>query len=169
LRRWIWLGLAVAGALLYAWKRESPHFILVHADHEISDSSAYPLAVNPNLVGSYPISVGSGAGYFYDEILEYRVWLNPSNGAEKLNGDSDYCEAFAQYEKAKEFSTVNKGVEEPLVLVRQIEWISEPEPGHYIPEKGERLAEWQIPWLDGNKGTSESIQEFIKHPKPVPQ
>jgi putative acetyltransferase len=63
---------------------------MVGADQDISGSSAYPTAVKPSLVGKYPITSKSGAGYFYDDVLEYRVWLDPENGAERLNGRSDY-------------------------------------------------------------------------------
>jgi hypothetical protein len=169
LRRWVWLFALVLGAFLYAWNRNTPHFVMAHADHSISEPTAYPLAINPNLVGTYPTNTKSGAGYFYDDVLEYRVWLSPEDGAKRLNGGSDYYEAFAQYEKAKEFSKVNIGAEEPLVLVRQVEWIREPEPGHFIWEKGERITEWQVRWLTGNKRTAESIQNFLKHPTPAGQ
>lgn len=57
------------------------------------------------------------------------------------------------------------GAEEPLVLVRQREWINEPEPGHYVPEKGERITEWQVRWLKDDKRTAGSIEEFMKHPR----
>ena len=53
------------------------------------------------------------------------------------------------------------------MLVRQLEWIDEPEPNHFIPEKAERVTEWQVGWLTGDKRTKDSIQEFLKHPKPA--
>ena len=62
------------------------------------DSSAYPLAVDVKKVGSYPALTKSGAGYFYDNVLEYRVWIKPAEG-----GD-DYHKAFARYEDALAFS-----------------------------------------------------------------
>jgi hypothetical protein len=166
LRRWVWLVFVLVAALVYAWRRGDSHFVAVYADHEVPGASAYPLAVDPNLVGKYPSEAKSGGGYFYDDVLEYRVWLNPDRGAERLNGGSDYYEAFAQYERAEQFSRANKGAEEPLVLVRQIEWVNEPEPGHYVPEKTERITEWQVRWLAGSKRTSDSVQEFMKHPSP---
>jgi putative acetyltransferase len=55
-------------------------------------ASAYPVAVDTNKVETYPAWTKSGAGYFYDEVLEYRVWMNPPGG-----GD-DYYKAFATYE-----------------------------------------------------------------------
>lgn len=57
------------------------------------------------------------------------------------------------------------------MLVRQYEWVNEPEPGHYVAEKGNRIKECQIiingKWLAGNKRTPTSISEFLKHTKPA--
>jgi hypothetical protein len=138
---------------------------MVRADPDITSPSAFPIAVSPNLVGSYPPETKSGAGYFYDDVLEYRVWLHPDRGADSLNGNDDYFEAFAQYERAKKIPDTAKGAAQPVALVRQREWISEPEPGKFIPEKGERITEWRVKWLAGNHRTADSIQEFMKHPR----
>lgn len=140
-------------------------FQVIRADRQIVGPSAYPVAVAPNLVGTYPPNTASGAGYFYDDVLEYRVWLHPEEGADPLNGDKDYFVAFAQYERADAFSKKTPGAEPPLVLVRQREWINEPERGHFIPEKGERTTEWQVEWLRNDKRTDNSIREFMKQPK----
>jgi hypothetical protein len=134
---------------------------LIGADHSASPTSAYPLAVDLNRVGKYPSETKSGAGYFYDDVLEYRVWFYPKGG-----GDDQY-KAFAQYEQALAFSKATPDAEEPLVLVRQRQWIDEPDPGHYVPESGERITEWQVRWLSGSKRTADSIAEFMKHPRPV--
>jgi len=133
----------------------------IRADRTFSGSSAYPQAVDPKLVGTYPGVTKSGAGYFYDDVLEYRVWFYPAGG-----GDDRFA-AFAQYESALAFFKTTPKAEEPLVLVRQREWINEPEPGHYIPEFGERITEWQVKWLNGSKRTANSITEFMKHPRPA--
>jgi hypothetical protein len=117
------------------------------------------------LVGTYSPDAASGGGYFYDNVLEYRVWLNPKNGAKPLNTNSDYVVAFAQYERADAFSKSEPGAEAPLVLVRQLEWIDEPETGHYVPKKSIRVAEWQVRWLAGTKRSSSSIADFLKHPR----
>jgi len=53
----------------------------------------------------------------------------------------------------------------PLVLIRQCEWISEPERGRFIPEKSERITEWQVGWLNGNRRTTGSTEEFMRHPR----
>jgi putative acetyltransferase len=135
----------------------------VHADRQITGQSKYPAAVNPARVGTYPPNAKSGAGYFYDEVLEYRVWIE--TGATQLNGGNDYFMAFAQYETAERFSKITPDAEPPLALVRQLEWIDEPERGHFIPKKEERIAEWQVGWLPGHKRTPNSIEEFMKHPQ----
>jgi hypothetical protein len=158
----------LAGTLLLSAcnQNEPPStFTVVRADRQIIGPSKYPLAADVARVGTYPPHTKSGAGYFYDEVLEFRVWLNPAKGAEPLNGKNDYFVAFAQYEVADRFSKRTSGAEAPLVLVHQLEWIDEPERGHFIPEKGERITEWQVAWLEDNKRTAESIREFMKHPK----
>lgn len=39
--------------------------------------SHYPAAIDSALVGTYPAHTKSGGGYFYDDVLEYRVWCRP--------------------------------------------------------------------------------------------
>jgi hypothetical protein len=156
---WIWVAVLIVSIFYIAVRRNSSPFVMVHADRQIAGTSVYPLATDPNLVGTYSPRTKSGAGYFYDDVLEYRVWLHPDKGAERRNGDEDYFEAFAQYERAEGFSKNATGAEEPLVLVRQLEWINEPEPGHYVPEKQERITEWQVQWLASDKRSANSIQD----------
>lgn len=164
--RWQWLGLLAGALLLVACNntKQPSSFVVLRTDRH-TGTSAYPLAVNPDRVGTYPPDTKSGAGYFYDEVLEYRVWLHPDKGAEHLNGDEDYCVAFAQYEPAEAFAKKTLGSEPPLALVRQLEWIDEPERGHFVPENGDRTTEWQVRWLPDGKRQAESIREFMKHPK----
>ncbi len=138
-------------------------FSVAQIDNTVSDESSFPLAVDIDSVGSYPGSTKSGAGYFYDHVLEYRVWLHPERGAADRANGGDYYLAFAQYEKAVDFSKQNAGAEPPLVLVRQLEWVNEPEPGRYIHEKGERITEWQPEWLHDSKRSEKSIETFIEH------
>lgn len=124
--------------------------------------SHYPLAVDPVKVGEYPAEAKSGGGYFYDEVLEYRVWCRPWLGApDEFNGNVYYY-AFDSFEAAKAFADGTQGAEQPLVLVRQYEWIDEPTPGHLIPMKGERITEWAVDWLQGSKRAEQSISEFIE-------
>ena len=145
--------------------RRSSGFVATHADRQINGNSKFPVAIDPNRVGTYPPETDSGAGYFYDDVLEYRVWLNPDKGAEPLNGSDDYFVAFAQFEPAQIFSQKTRGAEPPLALVRQREWIDEPKRGNFIPRKSERTTEWQVSWLKDNKRSNTSIEEFMKHPK----
>jgi hypothetical protein len=121
----------------------------------------YPPAVEPDKVGDYPAFVSSGAGYFYDEVLEYRVWIHPEAGGRDLYDGDDYYQAFATFEEAASFSKRTRGAEEPLVLIRQKEHIDEPEPGKFVHVTVERIAEWRVDWLAGNKRESDSIARFL--------
>lgn len=153
---------------LVACQKRNSGFVMVRADHTVTALSAYPLAAEPSRVGTYPTETKSRAGYFYDNVLEYRVWLNPQRGAARLNGDEDYFVAFAQYEPAEAFSKTTAGAEKPLVLVRQREWIDEPTPGTFHAETGERITEWRVKWLAGSKRGPSSISNFLAHPKSAP-
>jgi hypothetical protein len=162
--------LVAACLALAACKTKPPSdFASIFPDHKVSLPSAYPIAVSPELVGTYPPEMKSGAGYFYDEVLEYRVWCHPDKGAAPLNGESDYFFAFAQYEAAEGFAQKRPGSEKVLVLVRQLEWIAEPETGRFIAEKETRVTEWRVDWLAGNKRTPTTIDEFMKHPHEAAQ
>ena len=123
--------------------------------------SQYPIAINPEMIGEYEWLCHSGAGYFYDEVLEYRVWCHPEMGApDEFDGD-DYCNAFASYEEALVFSQSTKGAEKPLVLIRQLESINEPQPAVFEHSNVERITEWQVEWLEGSKRESDSIANFL--------
>ena len=123
--------------------------------------STYPEAIDAKMVGEYPASTKSGGGYFYDDVLEYRVWCRPWLGAPDEFEGEIYYYAFPTYEEAKYFSENTQGTEEPLVLVRQLEWVNKPEPNKYMHEKGERITEWQVEWLIGSKRNKNTIKEFI--------
>jgi len=126
-------------------------------DRTVVASSQYPPAIDPSKVGSYPALTKSGAGYFYDDVLEFRVWIHPKGG-----GDVFY-RAFASYEPALHFSKSTSGAEEPLVLVRQRKWVNGPEPGKFEPRSDERITEWQTVRLSRNtKRTEHSIERFLK-------
>ncbi len=144
-----------------ACTRKIDAFSPASADKSISADSRYPSAVVPAKVGTYRGLAKSGAGYFYDEVLEYRVWLHPENGAEPLAGDKDYFAAFAQYEAAMKFSQTTPGAEPPLVLVRQIESINEPNPGEFEWVREERITEWQVEWLPDSHREPDSISKFL--------
>ena len=133
-------------------------------NRETTGPTRLPLALEPSAVGTYSAETKSGGGYFYDDVLEYRVWLYPERGAERVAGGDDYFAAFAQYERAVAFSKVTAGADAPLVLIRQREWIDEPEPGRFVPMKGQRLTEWQVKWLAGTRREPESIARFMANP-----
>lgn len=126
-----------------------------------SPSSGHPAAIDPERVGDYPALTKSGGGYFYDDVLEYRVWVHPHAGGEDLHEGDDYFYAFATYEEAAEFAEDAAGAEQPLVLVRQLECISEASPGVFEHHVGERITEWRVEWLADSKRTAESIPEFL--------
>ena len=119
--------------------------------------SKFPIAIDPKKVGKYPALVKRGGGCFYDEVLEYRVWICLGRG-------SDTYKAFATYEEAEEFSKKNKPkAESPLVLVIQKEHINEPRTGIFEHIKEFRLTEWAVEWLDKeHKRNLNSIDEFLK-------
>jgi hypothetical protein len=123
--------------------------------------SKFPVAVDPELVGEYPALSRSGGGYFFDEVLEYRVWCHPERGAPGEGTGDDYYYAFSTYEEALAFSQDTPGSEEPLALIRQREWINEPGPGTLIHEKGERITEWCVEWLESGPRRQGEIEAFI--------
>jgi hypothetical protein len=138
-----------------------PPFGVAHIDRSTKGGSKYPLAGNLNAIGTFPGMAKSGAGYFYDEVLEYRVWLHPERGARRLAGDKDYFAAFAQYEAAAAYARNTAGAESPLVLVLQREHVNEPTPGQYEWKKGPRVTEWKPAWLAGARRGPHSIPEFL--------
>lgn len=121
----------------------------------------YPDAIDPDRVGEYPALAKSGAGYFFDQVLEYRVWCHPERGAPDAYDGADYYYAFATYGEALAFSNGRAGAEEPLALVRQFEWIDEPEPGLFRHENGERIAEWRVEWLADGPRRPGDIETFM--------
>ena len=123
-------------------------------DKAPAPSSEYPIAVDLKMVGKYPARSKSGGGYFYDGVLEYRVWIDSEGG--------DYYHAFATYEEAEDFASRTDNAEEPLVLVVQYEHVNEPQPGVYEHVKGRRVTEWRVDWLAGNKRKLNSINEFLR-------
>ena len=122
----------------------------------------YPDAIDPDMVGEYSALAKSGAGYFYDHVLEYRVWCHPERGAPDKYDGEDYYYAFASYSEALDFSTSIAGAEEPLALIRQLEWVNEPEEGVLVHEKGERIAEWRVEWLSDGPRKLGDIETFIQ-------
>jgi len=121
----------------------------------------YPDVLDPNLVGTYSPLANAGGGYVWDAVLEYRVWCHPENGAPDEDDGSDYYYPFASYEDALAFSERTAGAEEPLALVLQREYIAEPESGHYIHVKEERITEWPVKFLTRPRRTENTIPDFM--------
>lgn len=103
--------------------------------------SKYPVAKDSDLVGEYPALVNIGGGYVWDDVLEYRVWCSPRNGAPDEEDGNDYYYAFVTYEEAETFASRRPGTEKPLALIVQEEYIAEPEQGNYIHVKEQRITE----------------------------
>lgn len=161
--RWGHTAALLVALALPACRQVAP-FSVAYVDRSIRCATKLPLAYNPANVGTFAGPAKSGAGYFYDEVLEYRVWLHPERGARHLAGNADYFAAFACYENALDYRRRTSGAEDPLALVRQREWIDEPTPDNFIWVRGERITEWQPSWLDGSQRESNSISDFLaKH------
>ena len=123
--------------------------------------SKYPEVIQKEKIGDYPALVKSGGGYVWDEVLEYRVWCHPENGAPDIEDGNDYYYVFDNYEDALEYSNDNVGAEQPLALILQREYIDEPETENYIHVKEERLTEWPVEFLSRPKRTENTIPDFI--------
>ncbi len=117
-------------------------------------------------VGEYPALASAGGGLVWDEVLEYRVWCHPERGAPDEADGSDYFHAFASYEDALTFSQQTRGAEEPLALILQREYISEPEPGIYRHVKEERVTEWPVAFLSRPRRTPDTIPNFLSPSAP---
>jgi hypothetical protein len=125
------------------------------------NAASYPPAVEPDLVGTYPALAKAGGGYVWDDVLEYRVWCHPERGAPQAERGDDYYVAFATYEEALAFSRSTNGAEEPLALIRQLEYLSEPQPGEYHHVKELRIAEWPVVFLCRPRRTPNTIPDFL--------
>ena len=99
--------------------------------------------------------------------MEYRVWCHPERGAaDKVDG-SDYYYAYATYAKALVAYESIRGAEEPLALIRQVEYIEEPEVGEYRHVKEERVTEWPVEFLRRPRRTEETIRNFLSPDAPA--
>jgi hypothetical protein len=127
----------------------------------------YPKVKDPNLIGEYPAFVKSGGGFVWDDVLEYRVWCHPHDGAPDIEDGDDYYYFFATYEEALTYSKSNEGCEEPLALILQEEYIDEPEPEKYVHIKEQRLTEWPVEFLRRPKRTDKTIPDFLSPNAPT--
>jgi len=121
----------------------------------------YPSVLAPELIGTYDAAAKAGGGYVWDEVLEYRVWCHPEDGAPDEADGNDYFYVFATCEEALAFSRSNEGTEEPLALVLQREYIDEPSPGVYVHVREERITEWPVAFLSRPRRTERTIPDFM--------
>lgn len=129
--------------------------------------SKYPSVKDPSMVGEYPASVKSGGGFVWDDVLEYRVWCHPHDGAPDIEDGNDYYYVFETYEEALDYAANNKGCEEPLALILQKEYIDESEPSQYVHIKAERLTEWPVEFLSRPRRTDQTIPNFLAADAPT--
>lgn len=116
----------------------------------------HPKAIDKDKVGTYPTLTFSGGGYFYDEVLEYRVWVYPKNEEET------YFHPFENYPSALAFSLKTEEAKKPVVLVLQKEYIDEPSEGFFKTIKQERITEWLVDWLPNSKRKENTLEQFIQ-------
>ena len=67
----------------------------------------------------------------------------------------------------KSWSIGSGAILKPLALIRQEEYISEPEPGVYIHMKELRVTEWPVEFLRRPRRTANTIPDFLSPTAPV--
>lgn len=127
----------------------------------------YPDVLDPDLVGYFDAKVGAGGGYVWDDVLEYRVWLYPEEGATDEDDGCDYYRPYASYEEAFEFYKSTKGAQEPIALVLQREYIGEDKEGDFEHVAESRLTEWPVEFLSRPKRTPRTIPDFFAPDAPA--
>ena len=153
--------------ILFADSRGGQHCRPEKCQNIHVNAKSFPDAVEPNLVGTYSPLAKAGGGYVWDDVLEYRVWCHPERGATDIEDGSDYYYPFATYAEALEFSQHTEGAEEPLALIRQVEYIAEDTPGEYRHVKEERIAEWPVEFLRRPRRTQNTIPDFLSPNAPA--
>lgn len=131
------------------------------------NADRYPDALEPNLVGTYSAVAKAGGGYVWDHVLEYRVWCHPERGSPDLEDASDCYYPFATYAEAFAFSQCTEGAEAPIALIRQLEYIDEPNPGEYRHVKEVRITEWPVEFLRRPRRTKNTIPDFLSPNAPA--
>lgn len=122
----------------------------------------YPDAIDPDKIGTYDAIAFSGGGYFYDEVLEYRVWVRPQDEKDEI-----HYHYFDNYAAALAFSEKTAGAEQPLALVLQKAYIAPDKDGKLEIIEEERIAEWRVEWLEHRRGPG-VLEHFIQtNPAPM--
>ena len=119
------------------------------------------------MVGEYPALAGAGGGYVWDEVLEYRVWCHPEQGAPDVCDGDDYYYPFETYEDALEFANSNLGTEGPFALILQREHINETADGVFVHVTEERHTEWPVEFLSRPKRNEHTIPNFLSPAAPA--
>ena len=101
----------------------------------------------------------------WDDVLEYRVWCHPHEGAPDTEDGNDYYYVFATYEEA--FATANEGTEPPLALVLQEEYIEQAEPDVFVHIQEQRLTEWPVEFLTRPRREATTIPAFFSPTAPA--
>ena len=83
-----------------------------------------------------------------------------------MHDGSDYYYAFATYMEALDFSANTEGAETPLALIRQIEYIAEPQPGIYVHVLDPRITEWPAEFLQRPRRSANTIADFLSPAAP---
>jgi hypothetical protein len=131
------------------------------------NADSYPEAVDPELVGTYSAVAKAGGGFVWDDVLEYRVWCHPERGSSDVEDGNDYYSPFATYAEALAFSRRTEGAEAPLALIRQLEYIDEPNPGEYRHVKELRITEWPVEFLRRPRRMQNTIPDFLAPDAPA--
>jgi len=126
----------------------------------------YPPVEDASRIGTFPATVNAGGGYVWDAVLEYRVWCYPEAGAADLHDGSDYFYAFESFAEAAAFSRSTQGAQPPLALIRQDEYIDEPEPGRFIHVRKVRITEWPVEFLTRPRRSKNTIPDFLSPDAP---
>jgi putative acetyltransferase len=149
------------------WWSLDPVKELTRARFNQLNNASYPAVESRSRVGSFPAEAKAGGGYVWDAVLEYRVWCHPDEGAADLYKGEDYFYPFETYEEALAFSQQTKGAEEPLALIRQDEYIDEPEPGRFVHVRETRIAEWPVEFLNRPRRSQSTIPNFLSPNAPA--
>lgn len=122
----------------------------------------YPDAVDPDAVGEYDVRFGSGGGFVWDAVLEYRVWCHPKDGSDDFYYPfASYAEALAFSERVRISDERLAVVEEPLALIVQEEYIEETTDGEYLHVRERRITEWPPEFLARPRRTPQTIPDFL--------
>ena len=121
---------------------------------------------DPSQVGSYPARRTRVAGTSGSAAVGISSRCHPDRGAiDRYDGD-DYYYAFETYAEALAFSRTTDGAESPLALIRQDEYIDEPEVGQFVHVREVRFTEWMVEHLRHPRRNPNTIPDFIRSHTP---